>query len=420
MKKIRYAIVGVVIGIIIYMILLKGIPTTEAGDVTLLKPEIHSSGIVGGEIEPENNDYSDLDLLNKNFKAAYDKRGNVIAHPSGYKYVYDKNLEPVGLMDDSLSSNIEFIVEYDENDSPLPHESGNEYVYDHLGKPVGLLIGGVVSFSIKNPDPTPTISGTMFANSYYLNSSDVKLYESMNAVNFGQSNPMWHEVIEKEIEIADIPDRENSIGDIIGNLGGSGNSVSSPIYEDDEDDMEEDNTEKPEEDNGSDEYQLSPGETVGYDVNTGDLRIVSVSDIESRVSAQGKLPVDREFYNITSQFGLRRDPIVGDERFHVGLDIASSGINGRYVYSILDGNIEVMSFNNSLGNYMVVSHGSFNTVYAHLEAFGQGIKVGDSVSAGDPIGYVGNTGRSTGPHLHVEFDVRGVKLNPEVFLNKLR
>lgn len=374
-KKILYALMGILIGGAFYAYLLSDIPTTGAINVTVQKPIVEAYDEDNQKIDVE---IEKLKILNENFRPSYDLAGNLVKHPSGYDYVYDEEKNPVGLIDEGREDDVKVSIDYDKDGKIVPHESGHPYVFTSKGVPVGLYVVDVVTYG--EVDVSFEESVALLDNSYYVNESDIKKFEDDDTVNFGQENPMWHEV-KQEV----------------------------PVTEDEE---------KIEIDYGNvDELEISPDETVAYDTNIGDLVIINVSDIESRMRSEGKLPVDSKYYAITSPFGPRRDPFIGDERFHVGLDIADTGIAGRYVYGVLGGKVEIMSYNNSLGNYMVISHGSFNTVYGHLEAFAKDISVGDEIVAGEPIAYVGNTGRSTGPHLHIEFDIKGVKLNPQRFLD---
>jgi len=112
---------------------------------------------------------------------------------------------------------------------------------------------------------------------------------------------------------------------------------------------------------------------------------------------------------ISSGFGDRF--IFGQIRFHGGIDIAGSGINGKPVVAADTGKVAVVGYNSSYGNYIMIDHGGNNwTVYAHLSGFN--CSRNQMVSRGQTIGYVGSTGNSTGPHLHFEVRINGVRVNP--------
>ena len=112
---------------------------------------------------------------------------------------------------------------------------------------------------------------------------------------------------------------------------------------------------------------------------------------------------------ISSDYGYRRSPISGKRHFHNGIDIAAP--RGTPVAAALYGQVGYVGRDNTWGNYVVINHHSgYRTLYAHLHVVR--VRVGDSVATGQRIGDVGNTGRSTGPHLHFAVNQNGVILNP--------
>lgn len=134
----------------------------------------------------------------------------------------------------------------------------------------------------------------------------------------------------------------------------------------------------------------------------------------------GKLPVDLEYYNVTSGFGDRTDPFNQTKAVHTGLDIAVPEINEKNVYSTSFGEIaSVLKGDKGYGNHVIVKHNGYDTLYGHLSSI-EDIKVGDKVYPGSILGKVGSTGRSTNPHLHFEVRVDNVTLDPTLFINKIR
>jgi murein DD-endopeptidase MepM/ murein hydrolase activator NlpD len=122
-----------------------------------------------------------------------------------------------------------------------------------------------------------------------------------------------------------------------------------------------------------------------------------------------KTPVDGA--RITSGFGMRVHPILGYSAMHKGIDFGAA--YGSPIFAAGDGVIEHAGPFSSYGNYVLIHHnGTFDTAYAHLSRFGKGIRVGTRVHQGQVIGYVGATGRATGPHLHFEVHEHGVQVNP--------
>jgi len=113
--------------------------------------------------------------------------------------------------------------------------------------------------------------------------------------------------------------------------------------------------------------------------------------------------------NVTSPFGVRRHPVFGTNRMHNGIDIGAP--HGRNVFAADSGTVLTSTHNASFGNFIVISHGNgMTTLYAHLST--RSVSVGDTVSRGQVIGRVGSTGISTGPHLHFEVSINGVRTNP--------
>ncbi|MDR1275306.1 MAG: M23 family metallopeptidase [Candidatus Accumulibacter sp.] len=119
-----------------------------------------------------------------------------------------------------------------------------------------------------------------------------------------------------------------------------------------------------------------------------------------------------EFSRVSSGFTTARfHPILKIWRSHRGIDYAAP--TGTRVRSVSDGRVEFAGQKSGYGNVIIVKHwGAFSTLYGHLSGFAPGIKTGAPVSQGDIIGYVGQTGLATGPHLHYEFRVNSVQVNP--------
>jgi len=118
-------------------------------------------------------------------------------------------------------------------------------------------------------------------------------------------------------------------------------------------------------------------------------------------------------YVITSPYGMREHPILGYERFHYGVDMSAP--EGTPIYAAASGTVSVASFDSSSGNYVMVSHsGGFATSYLHMTHYI--VSVGQYVSQGQVIGYVGSTGLSTGPHLHFAMYLNGSFVNPMDYL----
>ncbi|MBI5695009.1 MAG: peptidoglycan DD-metalloendopeptidase family protein [Nitrospirae bacterium] len=116
---------------------------------------------------------------------------------------------------------------------------------------------------------------------------------------------------------------------------------------------------------------------------------------------------------ITSSFGYRRSPIYGTRQFHEGLDIANN--IGTPVHAPANGTVAEVGYQTGYGRYIKIQHGyGTATIYGHLSK--ADVRPGERVKKGDVIGKVGNTGSSTGPHLHYEVRVNGVPRNPKNYL----
>ena len=117
---------------------------------------------------------------------------------------------------------------------------------------------------------------------------------------------------------------------------------------------------------------------------------------------------------VTCAYGWRIHPIWGDERFHSGVDLGAS--QGTPIYAIAAGTVTTATYGDANGYYVSISHGNgYGSVYCHMTNYI--VSVGDSVSQGQVIGYVGSTGWSTGPHLHFEIHVNGSTVNPMDYIS---
>lgn len=122
-----------------------------------------------------------------------------------------------------------------------------------------------------------------------------------------------------------------------------------------------------------------------------------------------RTPIDGA--RISSGYGMRHHPILGYSKMHKGVDFAAP--IGTPIFAAGDGVVEKKGRYGAYGKYIRIRHNNrLKTAYAHLHNYKSGIQVGDRVEQGDVIGYLGNTGRSTGPHLHYEVIVNNKQVNP--------
>jgi murein DD-endopeptidase MepM/ murein hydrolase activator NlpD len=118
---------------------------------------------------------------------------------------------------------------------------------------------------------------------------------------------------------------------------------------------------------------------------------------------------------VSGWFGNRSDPFTGEAGFHQGIDISLD--KGQPVYATADGVVEAASYTGDYGNLIVLRHDfGLTTRYGHLS--GYAVKLGQEVTRGQVIGYVGATGRATGAHLHYEILANGKLLNPLQLLTR--
>ncbi|MEE4201546.1 M23 family metallopeptidase [Erythrobacter sp.] len=131
------------------------------------------------------------------------------------------------------------------------------------------------------------------------------------------------------------------------------------------------------------------------------------------VSVPSRMPLNTG--RISSSYGMRTHPVLRKRRAHKGIDLAAP--TGTPVYATADGLVGRADWFSSYGLYISIDHGAdLETRYAHLSRLA--VAAGDTVRKGDVIGYVGSTGRSTGPHLHYEVRVDGVAVNPIPYMQE--
>jgi len=122
-----------------------------------------------------------------------------------------------------------------------------------------------------------------------------------------------------------------------------------------------------------------------------------------------KTPIDGA--RLSSNFGMRKHPILGYNKLHKGVDFAAK--SGTPIYAGGNGVIEFAGNNGGYGKYIRIRHNNeYKTAYAHLSKFNKGITKGARVNQGNIIGFVGSTGNSTGPHLHYEIIYQTKQINP--------
>ena len=148
----------------------------------------------------------------------------------------------------------------------------------------------------------------------------------------------------------------------------------------------------------------------------------SYNDIEKLIKNQGEKlasipaiqPVsNRDLDRIASGFGMRIDPVYGTPKMHKGLDFTAP--QGTPIYATGNGTVTEASFSASgFGNHIIINHGyGYETLYGHMVRMK--VREGQKVKRGELIGWVGSTGKSTGPHCHYEVHINGVEVDPVYF-----
>lgn len=138
-----------------------------------------------------------------------------------------------------------------------------------------------------------------------------------------------------------------------------------------------------------------------------------VSQPKNKISASGPVSIPSrhpiEGLRLTSSFGMRNHPVLGGRRQHAGVDLAAPV--GTPIYATADGTVSKAEWFSGYGLFVSLEHGAdIQTRYGHMSRLN--VSNGQQVRKGDIIGYVGSTGRSTGPHLHYEVRIAGQAVNP--------
>ena len=138
---------------------------------------------------------------------------------------------------------------------------------------------------------------------------------------------------------------------------------------------------------------------------------VDYFDADGKASRKALMRTPIDGARLSSTFGKRKHPILGYTLMHKGVDFAAP--RGTPIYAAGNGTVVHAGRKGGYGNYIKLRHnGTYETAYAHLKGFALGVSSGKRVEQGQVIGYVGTTGRSTGPHLHYEVMMSNKQVNP--------
>lgn len=147
-----------------------------------------------------------------------------------------------------------------------------------------------------------------------------------------------------------------------------------------------------------------------YLTKEGSIKYIDLSSKTKKIEPMFVDPINGN-PRISSKYGNRKDPISGSLKFHRGVDFAAQ--QGTPIRATRDGYIKYLGLNGGYGKFIKIAHdNNYETAYAHLSNYNSTLKVGSRVSKGQIIGYVGSTGKSTGPHLHYEIIHKSVHVDP--------
>lgn len=130
------------------------------------------------------------------------------------------------------------------------------------------------------------------------------------------------------------------------------------------------------------------------------------------ISSYSSITYPLKSIKVTSPYGYRCDPFTGKQSWHNGLDLRAKN---EPAYAMMDGIVEKVGYDNRSGNYVTLKHGNYHVSYYHLSSIK--VRKGEYVYPGIIVGVTGNTGRSTGSHLHLTCIKDGRSFNPTILLN---
>lgn len=148
---------------------------------------------------------------------------------------------------------------------------------------------------------------------------------------------------------------------------------------------------------------------------TANLPLQETESVDSKqkqwISSYSSITYPLKSIKITSPYGYRRDPFTGKLSWHNGLDLRAKN---EPAYAMMDGIVEKVGYDNRSGNYVTLRHGNYRVSYCHLSSII--VRKGEYVYPGIIVGVTGDTGRSTGSHLHLTCKKDGKSFNPTILL----
>ena len=164
------------------------------------------------------------------------------------------------------------------------------------------------------------------------------------------------------------------------------------------------------------EEKFLPPANNQVDSITANLPLQETDSVDSKqkqwISGYSSITYPLKSIKVTSPYGYRRDPITGKQSWHNGLDLRAKN---EPAHSMMEGIVEKIGYDSRSGNYVTLRHGNFYISYCHLSSII--VRKGESVFPGIIVGVTGNTGRSTGYHLHLTCKKDGKSINPAILFN---
>lgn len=161
------------------------------------------------------------------------------------------------------------------------------------------------------------------------------------------------------------------------------------------------------------EEKFMPPANNQVDSVTTNLQQQETDSVDSKqkqwISSYPSITYPLKSIKVTSPYGYRCDPFTGKQSWHNGLDLRAKN---EPAYAMMDGIVEKVGYDNRFGNYVTLRHGNFYISYCHLSSII--VRKGESVFPGIIVGVTGNTGRSTGSHLHLTCKKDGKSINPAI------
>ena len=161
------------------------------------------------------------------------------------------------------------------------------------------------------------------------------------------------------------------------------------------------------------EEKFLPPANNQVDSVTANLPLQETEPVDSKqkqwISSYSSITYPLKSIKVTSHYGYRRDPFTGKLSWHNGLDLRAKN---EPAYAMMDGIVEKVGYDNRSGNYVTLRHGNYHVSYCHLSSII--VRKGEYVYPGIIVGITGNTGRSTGSHLHLTCKKDGKSVNPTI------